>query len=428
MEKKSRRIKLFGPQWDAFNCKKRFILCSAGVQGGKTFVGTVWMLNKIQKYPNDYHLISAPSYKVLMQSTIPKFRELVGSNIAKYNEKDQEFRIANGSGKIFVRSADDPDLIEGMTLKSAWLDEAGNMKKRMWVIVQARTAIHQGQVFMTTTPYYMNWMYYDVFKPGEKGHPDFGLFRWMSVQNPAFPEAEFKRAMTTMGKTDFARRYKGLWRKREGLVYEEFNPLTMVFDGAPPVPIKETIAGVDWGYQHPAAIVVVGIADTPSHIVLDEVVKTKQTIDGMISHAKELKQRYNIKWFYADGARPEYVAAFNQAGLPTTIGNKEVVPGINEVRLRFKTGNIKVSKNCTQLLEELEMYAYPENAPNEDPIKQHDDALDALRYAIYTYRVAPAVTDPNPSPLWQEIKEDAKQFEGTDDAFEFDSMMGNDLI
>jgi len=35
MEKKQRRIKLFGPQWEAFNCKKRFILCSAGVQGGK---------------------------------------------------------------------------------------------------------------------------------------------------------------------------------------------------------------------------------------------------------------------------------------------------------------------------------------------------------------------------------------------------------
>ena len=31
------KIQLFSKQWEAFNCKKRFVLCSAGIQGGKTF-------------------------------------------------------------------------------------------------------------------------------------------------------------------------------------------------------------------------------------------------------------------------------------------------------------------------------------------------------------------------------------------------------
>src|SRR3990172_41567 len=230
---------------------------AGGFINHNTFVGAVWLLNKIQKYPNDSHLICAPTYKILQQSTLPKFRELVPSTVAKFHEQDSVFDIVGGTGKIYVRSAEDPDTLEGMTLRSAWLDEAGNMKKRVWVIIQGRTSILQGQVFMTTSPYTMNWLYHEVYKPGEDEHKDFGVFQWMSIQNPKFPKEEYQRASTTMNATDFARRYKGLWRKREGLVYQQWNPLTMTFDGSSPVPIKEVVAGVDWGYQHPAAIAVI---------------------------------------------------------------------------------------------------------------------------------------------------------------------------
>lgn len=424
-----KHIELFDEQWDALNCQKRFVLCSAGIQGGKTFLGCVWMLKKIQEFPDDYHLITAPTYKVLSQSTIPKFRELVPTSIARYRENESEFEIVGGKGKIFVRSAEDPDTMEGMTLRSAWLDEAGNMKRRVWIIIQGRTAIQQGQVLMTTSPYSMNWLYYDVFKHGEKGHPDFGLFRWMSISNPNFPLEEYKRASTTMNKTDFARRYKGLWRKREGIVYEDFNPILMTFEGKPPVPIKEVIAGVDWGFQHPAAIVVVGIGDKPSHIVLDEFYRTKQTIDSLIRAARELKERHGIRWFYADSARPEYIQAFNHAGLPTTGGNKEIIPGINEVRLRIKSNNLMVSRSCSNTLEELEMYAYPEEGESEEPIKDYDHALDALRYAVYTYKMPDAIVDSsNLSPLWQDIKSDIKPMAQDDKDFQFDSDGYSDLM
>ncbi len=403
------KIQLFNKQWEAFTCPKRFVLCSAGIQGGKTFVGAVWLLNRIQQYPDDNHLICAPTYKILQQSTLPKFRELVPSRVAKFHEQDSFFEIVGGKGSIFVRSGEDPDTLEGMTLRSAWLDEAGNMKKRVWVIIQGRTSILQGQVFMTTSPYTMNWVYHDIFKPGEDGHKDFGLFQWMSIQNPKFPKEEYARAMTTMNATDFARRYKGLWRKREGLVYQAWNPLTMTFSGGSPVPIKEVVAGVDWGYQHPAAISVIGIADKPSHIILDEWYKTKQTIENIIEAAKELKERWGIKWFYADSARPEYIQAFNTAGLACMPGNKEIIPGVNEVRLRIETGNFIVSKACRNTLEELEMYAYPEEFDTEEPLKAYDHLMDAIRYPMYTYRISPPVYGADLSPFWQDVKEDMKE-------------------
>jgi PBSX family phage terminase large subunit len=425
----TREIKLFDKQWEAFNCQKRFILCSAGVQGGKTFLGTVWLLNKIRQFPDENHLICAPTYKILQQSTLPKFRELCPSTIAKFYEQDSYFSIVGGTGKIFVRSGEDPDSLEGMTLRSAWLDEAGNMKKRVWVVVQARTAIKQGQVLMTTSPYTMNWIFYDIFKKGEGQDKDFGVFQWMSINNPYFPKEEFERSKSTLSGTDFDRRYRGLWRRREGLVYQEFNPITMTFEGSPNWPMEQVIGGVDWGYNHPTAIVVVGIGDRPSHTILDEWYKTKQSMDAVIAGAKELKERHNIKWFYADSARPEYIKAFNDAGLPTLEGNKEVAPGVNEVRLRIKTGNLLISKSCKNLLEELEMYAYNEDAIDvEEPVKQYDDALDALRYAVYSYKLPAAIVDSNLTPLWKSIKKEVREIQSGTRDDSFDTPFGDELM
>lgn len=424
----TREIKLFDKQWEAFNCDKRFILCSAGVQGGKTFLGSVWMLNKIRNFPDENHLICAPTYKILQQSTLPKFRELVPPTIAKFYEQDSYFQIVGGEGKIFVRSGEDPDALEGMTLRSAWLDEAGNMKKRVWVVIQARTAIKQGQILMTTSPYTMNWIFYDVFKKGEGADKDFGVFQWMSINNPHFPKAEYERSKGTLSGTDFDRRYRGLWRRREGLVYQEFNPMTMTFEGAPQWPTPEVVGGVDWGYNHPTAIVVVGIGDQPTHTVLDEWYKTKQSMDAVVAAAKELKERHNIKWFYADSARPEYIKAFNDAGLPCLEGNKEVAPGINEVRLRMKTGNLVISKACKNLLEELEMYAYNEDVDIEEPVKLYDDALDALRYAVYSYKMPAALPTDHLSPMWKMIKQEAKQVQTGAREDTFDTEFGDELI
>lgn len=424
----TKEIKLFGKQWDAYSSPARFILASAGIQGGKTFLGCIWMLSQIQKYPNDYHLIAAPTYKILQQSTLPKFRELVPSTVLKFKEQDSYFDIIGGTGKVFVRSTEDPDTLEGMTLRSAWLDEAGNMKKRVWIIIQGRTAIKQGQILMTTSPYTMNWVYYDVLKNAEKETPGFAAFQWMSIDNPTFPKEEFARVQNTISSTDFDRRYKGLWRHHEGLVYQDFNPLTMTFEGPPKAPVNEVIAGVDWGYQHPASIVVVGIGDKPTHIVLDEFYKTKQTIDLMVKAAKELKERYGIKWFYADSARPEFIKDFNMAGLPTLEGNKEIVPGINEVRLRIKSNNLVVSKNCVNLLEELEMYSYPEEMDSEEPIKQYDHACDALRYAIYSYKMPGVVLPDELSPIWHTIKEEVKELQEEQEDDEFDTYTEDGLI
>ena len=177
----------------------RFIAAVTGVQGGKTTSGAVWLIREIKEsYDSGKRcdwLIGAPTVKILQQSTIPKFKEFFNKlGWGDFKEGKQEFELKWGN-RIFVRSLEDPDLIEGMTIAGAWLDEAGQMKHQAWINVQARVAIELGRVLMTTTPYACNWLQSDVYnrankingveQQGEGKEKDIEVFNWRSVDNPA---------------------------------------------------------------------------------------------------------------------------------------------------------------------------------------------------------------------------------------------------
>jgi len=46
------KVKLFGSQYYAFNFTTQFGAAVAGVQSGKTFVGSYWSAKKIQEFPD----------------------------------------------------------------------------------------------------------------------------------------------------------------------------------------------------------------------------------------------------------------------------------------------------------------------------------------------------------------------------------------
>ncbi len=56
------------------------------------------------------------------------------------------------------------------------------------------------------------------------------------------------------------------------------------------------------------------------------------------------------------------------------------------MRELFKANKLKIASRCINTIQELETYSYPDKKPGkneyEDPIKENDHAMDALRYAI----------------------------------------------
>lgn len=78
-------------------------------------------------------------------------------------------------------------------------------------------------------------------------------------------------------------------------------------------------------------------------------------------------------------------------------GKDSIKSGIDLVRAFFKANRLHIHKRCVNLIQELETYAYPEKLANrnesENPIKENDHAVDALRYLITSTQKMGAKTE-----------------------------------
>ena len=71
--------------------------------------------------------------------------------------------------------------------------------------------------------------------------------------------------------------------------------------------------------------------------------------------------------------------------------NKAVLSGIEEVAKLMKAGRFFVVSNKVSKFKD-EVYQYIWNEKTGEPVKENDDVLDAVRYAIYSQHSQPKAT------------------------------------
>lgn len=382
------KINLHKYQDQAIFAENKFVAAIAGVQSGKTIAGAVWVQRKLNECNGD-GVIIANDHKMLDQSTLPKLFEI--NPVLRQYYKQQRGIIELPSGRrIYIRSAERPESIEGFTAEWAWLDEAGKYKLEVWINIQARLAIMHGQLFITTTPDSMNWLYTDFYERFIQGDKDFLVVQWKSIDNPYFSLEEYERAKRTLAPIIFRKRYEGTFEKMEGLVYNitpEHLIDPYVFQSV------DCIAGVDFGWTNPSAISVIKYnRDGVFHIV-DEFYKTQVTTDELIEKCKILREHHGINKFYPDNAEPDRIEEMRRAGLNVRDIKKDTLAGINEVNNLLAQHKLKIFKNCKFHIEEFNTYHFDESLEDknqkEKPVPFNDHLMDAMRYALTAYSYVP---------------------------------------
>jgi PBSX family phage terminase large subunit len=449
-----KEIKLGPGQFKAFQSKARFIALVAGIQSGKTFAGATWLINQADKYPNDEHLILASSYKVLNQATLRKFEQLAPKGWFKKVKSPEEFyyqilpndKGRTGQGRIWVRSAENANKIEGMTLRSCWFDEAGDGPEMAFENVQGRLSIKQGKCLLTSTPYLWNWLKKfeddwraDTANGTREGELSYDYINYPSSDNPYFPKGEFERAKRALAPHVFERRYLGLFTRPEGLVYSVFDfencmwsksrlEMELALD-----PIHEVIGAVDWGYNDPAAMNVVAITQRGRYILLDEYYQTKQTQSTLVDVARGLKAKWNVKYFYADSAEPKSIRDFNSKGIvtmpvrkvPGQTGTSYINEGISKVRQLMAEGRLIVVDSNRETKRELGAYRYKSKEIGgvkiviDDPEDADNHLMDVLRYVVDSHYVV-AYEKPEAETEWNPLDQVFKRLaeKETDDTIE----------
>lgn len=286
------------------------------------------------------------------------------------------------------------DTLRGQSFDLIVIDEVASMRnfEENWQeVIRPTLTDRKGEAIFISTPKGFNH-FYDLYGMEHKDK-DYKSFHFTSYDNPHIPKEELDKAALELPADRFAQEYLADFRKAEGLVYKEFDRRKHVWSEEKVT--KQVTAtsvmrliGLDWGYTNPTAILSI-VRDTDDHYwVMSEYFKSQKTTAEIIEYAASLQGSK----YYPDPAEPDRNAEMRKAGLNVQEVSKDVEAGINAVRELFKTGRLHIHAACTNLINELELYHYPEKKPDkneyEAPVKEDDHACDALRYALYMQSMA----------------------------------------
>ena len=339
----------------------------------------------------DNFLILAPTYKIMQQSTLPAFLQVM-EGYGEYSAARSEFKV-HGGGTGYFRTATDPDSIVGVTdVRFIWGDEAGKYSLYFWENIQARAGFKEAQICLTTSPYTLNWIFKEIIRPKFKdpsARSDCELIQASSWENPFFPHSTIDRARKTMDNRRFNMMFGGQWDKVEGLVYDCFD------EGENQVPLfplptdTRHFAGIDWGYTEPFVLVVHAVLPSGRRYQVSETYKTGLTINDIATICRQKKDVFNIEKFYCDPSQPGYIEELNRNGIPAVGAVNDIRPGVDYLYELIKTRMLKLIQGSSpHTIDELETYHYPEPddlkpdqaTKEQKPVGQNDHALDAIRY------------------------------------------------
>ena len=383
-------------QETAIFSKKKIVLLASGIQYGKTTVGALRTKIAMHTYtdPLDAFIIAAPTYKILNQATLPAFLRIM-EGYGTHNKADATFKMHNG-GTCYFRTGTDADSVVGITnVRHVWLDEAGLVSLYFHENLQARASFKQAPMTYTTSPYSLNWIYTDYIRKYKKSPasvPDLELIQARSDENPYFPKDEFERKKKSMDPRRFNMIYGGEFHKLEGLVYDNFSEDEHVVDLPEFSQGTRFFGGVDWGYTAPACISILALTPDGCVYLVGEYYKTSNTIGMLVEVAERFQKIFGVERFYCDPASPANIAEFNKAGLTAISADNDIRPGIDALYELIQTDKFKVVRGkAGHFVDEISIYHYPSDegaGPDKDvkdrlPVKQHDHAMDSVRYPIY---------------------------------------------
>lgn len=279
--------------------------------------------------------------------------------------------------------------IRGMTSYGSYVNEASLAVYDVFQEIVARCSVEGARIICDTNPdnpnHWLKTNYIDNHDPKAR----IKSFSF-TIDDNTFLSKEYVEAFkaATPKGMFYDRDILGLWVTGEGLVYSDFNKNTMVIPDSK-IPDNLTYyCGVDWGFEHPNPILLLGEDDNGNIYVLRDYTKRHKFINYWVEIAKNLQREFGRNLlFYVDSARPDNFNEFLAHGINAINANKNVLPGVEYVAKQMRMGKFFIAESCSEgLLNELYQYSWDEKTgkPLKENETRHNDRLDALRYAIYT--------------------------------------------
>jgi hypothetical protein len=365
--------------------RRLLLLCSR--QAGKSTVAAALAVRTALLEPGAPVLLLSPSLRQsaeLFRKVIDLFNGL-GRPMAVKAESALRLELVNGA-RIISLPADEETIRGFSSVALLIIDEAARVADALYYSIRPMLAVSQGRLLALSTPFgKRGWFHQEWHGEGE-----WERIRVTADQVPRITPEFLERERTSMSESWYRQEYCCDFTQMSGLVYPDFGKCVIE-----PCLVSEPVrsfGGVDFGFQHPSAVVF-GLLDRMDILwIVDEIYGARMTDEELIERVYPLAEAKQTEQFWCDSSAAQSIAKMQRAGLPALNAKKNVAPGIRAVTDRIRTGRLKVFRNCRHVIEEAELYRYPDETViaayrKDEPIKESNHALDALRYLVYGFEV-----------------------------------------
>jgi len=368
---------------------------SCGVRWGKSICASMeGLAAAMQPCERSIGWVVAPTYDLADRV----FREIqytaaqhLKHRVKMMRESDRRLVITNMAGgvsEIRAKSADNPVSLLGEGLDWAIIDEAARLKPTIWQShISQRLIDKRGWALLISTPKGKGW-FYDMFRRGQKGEPDFESWNAPSWQNPLLDKALIDRERSRLPVRVFAQEFGGEFVEGAGAVFRGVRECaTGEFEQ--PVPGGEYWAGLDLAKVADYTVLVI-LNRARKVVFVDRFHRLDWSMQ--VARIKAAAERYNNCCILVDttgAGEPVYESMCEEeidvVPYPFTARSKAAL--VNGLAIAIEQGQIVLPRAelWPEGIEELEAFEYTVTergtTRTEAPVGMHDDCVMALGLA-----------------------------------------------
>ena len=367
------------------------LICDGAVRSGKTFcMGLSFFLWAQHDFNGRQFALCGKTVgalrRNLLTELVPCLRR-IGMEVRENRSANTLTVVYAGHRNQFLlfggKDASSAALIQGSTLAGLLLDETALMPRAFVEQAVARCSVRGSRLWFNCNPEGPeHWFYKEWIEKAESR----GALRlhFTMEDNPGLPP-EIRQRYERLYTGVFYRRFVlGEWAAAQGLVYDFFDPDKDAAE-VPDGPFSAWRVSVDYGTVNPLSMGLWGEKNgvwyRVEEVYYDSRREGRQKTNA--EYAEMLEQLVagrDIQRVIVDPSAASFIETLRRKGWQVMKADNDVADGIRVTADLLRQRRIVLCRPCRDCLREMALYCWDERSGRDAPRKEHDHAMDEMRY------------------------------------------------
>ena len=367
------------------------LICDGAVRSGKTFcMGLSFFLWAQHDFNGRQFALCGKTVgalrRNLLTELVPCLRR-IGMEVRENRSANTLTVVYAGHRNQFLlfggKDASSAALIQGSTLAGLLLDETALMPRAFVEQAVARCSVRGSRLWFNCNPEGPeHWFYKEWIEKAESR----GALRlhFTMEDNPGLPP-EIRQRYERLYTGVFYRRFVlGEWAAAQGLVYDFFDPDKDAAE-VPDGPFSAWRVSVDYGTVNPLSMGLWGEKNgvwyRVEEVYYDSRREGRQKTDA--EYAEMLEQLVagrDIQRVIVDPSAASFTETLRRKGWQVMKADNDVADGIRVTADLLRQRRIVLCRHFRDCLREMALYCWDERSGRDAPRKEHDHAMDEMRY------------------------------------------------